>query len=233
MTAERVEVEARDGRAAEEDRIADALRGESAVPALERLSHLHDEAVETAQHANLLGRAPRAAILLAAGFVLVALAIPGADLVSLAVWGLFVGAAAFAVIRAYRQGIRAPFEIKKLRAFAADLHAILLYSGFAWGAGAFLALPADTGPVAVMAFSAGTAAILGVVLRERAATLSFLAPAILIPAAAAVLRPLPDGGSTALAVLMLAGLIAGLSLFLDWAETRRLSAPEFRRPNPA
>src|SRR5580658_9897423 len=80
---------------------------------LTRLSQLHDEAAKTALLANLLGRATYAAAVLAAAGV---------------------GAAA----RAYTKAIRAPFELGTLQGFARDLSAILVYAGFAFGAGAIL-----------------------------------------------------------------------------------------------
>lgn len=176
---------------------------------LRRLSRLHDEAFETAQLSNLLGRAPFVAWLLVAGMAVVALTSAGMLAVApLVVWCLFSSAAVVAVLYLFQRAIVAPFELMPLRAFAADLEAVLLYAGAAWGAGGFLALPEGSHPLALVLFSAGTAAGVCAILRART-SLFFLVPAIILPSAAAIMRPLPDGGLAALYALMAGVAIAG------------------------
>src|SRR6266481_3787529 len=114
---------------------------ETAVaPAVARLAQMHAEAVETARLANLLGRAPHAAIALPVMAVLAVMAGGGAGVPSTIAWAILIVVASLAIARAYGHAIHQPFERAALHAFARDLSACLLYAGFAWGAGAFLAI---------------------------------------------------------------------------------------------
>lgn len=191
------------------------------TPALVRLAALHDEAQETAVLANLLGRAPYAAAMLAT-LAILTIAIAGIGAVAeTAVWALLIAGAAISLARIYAHAIRAPFERATLKSFREDAKAALLYAGFAWGAGAFLALPPATGPVLLALFAAGGAAVMAVLLQDSGLTLAFSAPAIALPAAAAVLRPLAAGtaglglallaGACVIAVAWIAGRLSGRS----------------------
>lgn len=188
----------------------------AAASELAHLALLHHEAVETAQLANLLGRAPYAAAMLAiaSGFVavFVLLATPSAELVA---WLILMLFGIVAVARAYGRTIRAPFERAPLEAFAKDLSAILTYSGFAWGAGGFLALPAGTGAIEAVAFAILPALLVTLLLRARGASLLFLGPAALLPAFAMVLRPMTAGAPSAALTLALAAAVAGLAAWLE------------------
>ena len=190
--------------------------------ALHRLSRLHEEAVETAQLANLLGRAPFVGWVLIAGLGVVALTSAGAvPLSPLVLWCLFTAASALVILRLYQRTSAVAFELMPLRAFAADLDAALLFAGFAWGAGAFLALPDGASALTLMLFAAGTAAGVGALLRARP-SLYFLVPAVILPAMAAFLRPLPDAPLAATLVLLLGALVAGGTLLSGWWQARRL-----------
>lgn len=188
---------------------------------LSRLSRLHEEAVETAHLANLLGRAPFAAWLLIVGLGVVAFTSAGAvPLAPLVLWCMFTAAASITVLRLYQRTAVAAFELMPLRAFAADLDAALLFAGFAWGAGGFLALPATSGAVAVMLFAAGTAAGVSAILRARP-SLYFLVPAVILPAIAALFRPLPDGPLAATLTLLLGAMAVGGTLLSGWWAAKR------------
>ena len=185
---------------------------------LDQLAQLHDESVETARLANILGRTPgAAAVLLASGAAVVAFSAGQVSTPMLAIWGLFVAAAAIAMLRLYRHTLVSAFELLPLRAFVLDLHAVLLYAGFAWGAGAFLALPAAAGPWSLALFSAGAGRAIGALLRSRNATFFFLVPAAGLPMMAALFGA---------AGILGAGIILGLGLLLAGiAEgTERLTA---------
>ena len=188
---------------------------------LSRLSRLHEEAVETAHLANLLGRAPFAAWLLIVGLGVVAFTSAGAvPLAPLVLWCMFTAAASITVLRLYQRTAVAAFELMPLRAFAADLDAALLFAGFAWGAGGFLALPVTSGAVAVMLFAAGTAAGVAAILRARP-SLYFLVPAVILPALAALFRPLPDGPLAATLTLLLGAMAVGGTLLSGWWAAKR------------
>src|SRR6185312_6989078 len=117
-----------------------------------KLAALHVEVRETARLANLLGRSAYMVLALPV-LTLAALAVSGLGdgLARPLVWTAFMAMATAAIVIAYRHAIGRPFEHDALKSFSQDLSAILLFAGFAWGAGAFLAIPAHmpTGAVAL------------------------------------------------------------------------------------
>lgn len=177
-----------------------------------RLAGLHAEAAMTAHFANLLGRGPLlGAALLGASACVAAFAFGHAPIAEIAAWLLLMLAGCGALAKSYRRAIRAPFELAPLRAFSEDLKAIMLYCGFAWGAGAYLALPADTGLAGILMFSAGAAALFAITLRNKGAAIAFLAPVAGMSAFAAVLLPLQDGAlASALVLIGCAAIAAAL-----------------------
>jgi hypothetical protein len=191
----------------------------SPAGAISKLARLHAEAEETARLANFLGRSLYAAVGLVLLAVLAAGLADGADLTRQLVWCGFVGAASLAVGIAYAHAIRRPFERAALKDFAKDISAILLFAGFAWGAGAFLALPAETGVLAAILFAVAPSAMLAVLLREPEAILLFLAPVTALTAFASVLRPFADGALAAgLILIAAAGLAAGIVMLQERRE---------------
>lgn len=180
-----------------------------AAPAhrLARLARIHIEAVETARLANLLGRALYATVALGvlAGLVLT---LAGSLAAPALAWAALIGAAVFAMAIAYRRAIARPFERATLHAFAQDMSACLLYAGFAWGAGAFLALPETTPALAALLFAAVPAAAFAALLRARQAALLFLAPVAALTSLACVMRPFGDGAPAAAVVLVACTILA-------------------------
>jgi len=179
---------------------------ESKAP-LVRLAELHREAEEVAQLANLLGRSIQMAAALAvmAGIVL---AFSSPNLAQGAAWATFVLAAAGAIGIIYRNAIARPFERAALLTFFHDFRAAMLFAGAAWGAGAFLVLPAAANIGAAVLFAAGAGTIVALILRERESTMLFLAPMAAMVAAAALLKPLAAGGFGAAFVLVACGALA-------------------------
>jgi hypothetical protein len=181
-----------------------------------RLALLHDEARETALLANLLGRTIYAAAVLACGALVTAIAARGATPVAApAVWLMLMLIGVGAMARNYARAIRQPFERGTLREFAYDLNAIAIFAGFAWGAGAFLALGPQTSPPMLVAFAAVIPAVLAATLRTREISLGFLVPAAGLSAFAAVLRPLPEGPLAAAFVLIAAACVGGAIFWAD------------------
>ncbi len=175
--------------------------------AIAKLKVLHAEAEETARLANLLGRSGYVGIILPfLAIITMGLAIE-MNPVPQMVWILFVGAVALAMLLAYRHALKRPFERTVLKDYAKDLSAILLFAGFAWGAGAFLALPAGTPAVAAISFALLPAAVVASLLRDRDALALFLAPVAAMTAAACLLKPLAGGW-------MAAGLVLGTAAVL-------------------
>jgi hypothetical protein len=196
---------------------------------LAQLARLYDEAAETSLLANLLGRAPRAAEVLAAcALVVAAISFAAMPVAQIAVWLALVGVAIVAIWRAFARAIAAPFERAALKNFAGDLSAILFYAGFAWGAGAFLALPAQ--PIALVLFTAVPAALIAGLLRARDQALFFLAPVAAFGMAAALIRPVPQGLAAAAMVAFACALIAGVSHWIEKNSSpkRQAGLGEFR-----
>ena len=187
-----------------------------------RLALLHDEAQETALLANLLGRAPYAAAAIAVAALAVAVFAYGTmPAPELSVWLVLTLMGAAAMGRRYLRASDHPFERGILREFAYDLNAIAIYAGFAWGAGAMLAIGPHTTPLALAAYAAVVPALVAVILRTREISLGFLAPAATLCAFAAVLRPLPEGPLAAAFVLIACAAVGGA---IFWTE--RLFGPK-------
>lgn len=188
---------------------------EERTSALAQLKVLHSEAAETAGLANLLGRSLYVALALPVLSILTVGMADGANPASQLVWCGFMMAVAIALFVAYRHAMRRPFERAVLKDFAKDLSAILLFAGFAWGAGAFLALPQGTVAVAAIVFAAAPAIVIAAMLRHREALYLFLAPAAALTAAGSLLRPFADGMLAAGLILAASAVIAGAVVLRD------------------
>lgn len=188
---------------------------------LERLAALCEEASETSRLANLLGRAPYAAAALACGAVIAAIGSGNTSPARSLAWLVLIIAAIAALARCYWQTLRAPFERGPLQAFAQDLDAILLYAGFAWGAGAFLILSGAT-PLALSLFSAGMAGLVAVILRTAKPVLFFLGPVAALTLASAAAQPHPGSAVLAAAVIALSAAMTAASLILERRSKPRL-----------
>jgi len=189
-----------------------------------RLAELHEEAEETARLANLLGRSIHLAIALPvlAAATLVAGRVDWPQTVA---WSLFTIGASIAVVIAYRRAIGRPFERAVLKSFSQDLNAILVFAGFAWGAGAFLALPADANIALVVLFAAVPGTAVAVLLRERESVFLFLAPVAALASFACVLRPLAGGALDAAFVLIACIAVAASAVFADSRLSRGTELP--------
>lgn len=183
--------------------------------AIARLAILHAEAEETARLSNLLGRSLFAAIALPLAAGLTIWLSSGVSTAPCVAWAVLVIVASLSIARAYVSAIGQPFERAILHAFAQDLSAVILYAGFAWGAGAFLVL-ANTAPIgSALVFAAAPALGLGLLLRERNAVVLFLAPVATLTSFACVLRPFTAGAMNAALVLIACAIVAGALIAAD------------------
>jgi len=189
--------------------------------AIARLAALHAEAEETARLANLLGRSLYAAVTLPVLALLIVGFSDGTSVSRTFVWCAFVVAASLAMLRSYARTIGQPFERVALKSFAEDMSPILLFAGFAWGAGGFLVLPAGTGMLAALLFVAVPAIIVAALLREREAVFLFVAPITVLVSFASVLMPFAGGALDAGLILIASAGIAGATVL---AERRRAGA---------
>lgn len=184
------------------------------------LASLHREAEETARLANLLGRSIHVAIALPI-LAAATLALGGSSVAESVTWMVFVLAASGAIAVCYRRTIAVPFERAALKSFSRDLNAILAFGGFAWGAGAFLALPVGANIATVVLFAAGAGTAVAVLLRERESAFLFLAPVAALASFACVLRPLDAGALGAAFILIACATVAASAAV---AGSRRASA---------
>jgi hypothetical protein len=192
-------------------------RAESPQAKLATLTRLWQEAEETARLANLLGRAPyAAAVLAAAGIATAVLSSPKGPAQSIA-WLVLMMAAIAAIARAYWHTIRAPFERAPLRAFAQDLDAIMLYAGFTWGAGSLLVLPEGTSLATLTLFGAGLPTAMLAILKAYRPSLLFFAPVAGLTGLSALVGSHPGGTVLAGALLSVS---AGLALAILAIERR-------------
>jgi hypothetical protein len=183
---------------------------------LQRLAQLYDEYAETSEHARLLARTPLAAAALVIACLLILAGGAGTPSPMLAIWVLLNLGGAAGLLALHRQAERGGCDLVALRAFAVDLNGMLLYAGFAWGSGAFLALPASSAPVVMGWFAAGGVLLIAAVLRMPVPIRAFLVPATTLPAAAVLLLG-STGLRSAASVLAFALALAGA---LAWAEMR-------------
>lgn len=189
--------------------------GPAPQEALSRLAALHEEAGETARLANLLGNALHVILMLPALALAVLWLGGGTTPWTDGLWLGFVGTAALFLARFYRQAIRQPFARLQLKRFAARLSSCLLFAGFAWGAGAYLALPSYGGPLAAVLFATAPALAILLALREREAVFLFILPVSFLTAFAAVLRPFADGMLVSALVLLSSVLVCALAMARD------------------
>jgi len=111
---------------------------------------------------------------------------------------------------------RAPFSVT-----ARNLRATLLYLGIAWGAGAFLALPAKLPVVEAVLFAAAPALLLAWLLNDAKALAAFQVPAGVLTILAAFVQSWPGASLDALAIL---GLSGGLFAAILWRRRNPLPA---------
>lgn len=180
-----------------------------------KLKVLHAEAREIAMLANLLGRTPYAAAFLFICVVIVSASSFGTiPLPELATWSVLMLIGVGAMLRSYRQAIAAPFERSSLRKFASDFVAISAYSGFAWGAGACLALQPTTSPITLTIFAVLPCILVALTLRHRETVVAFTAPVAALAAFASVVRPLPEGPLAAAFVLIACAVVGGATFWI-------------------
>jgi hypothetical protein len=171
--------------------------------ALSRLPQLHAESRLALRRADLLNRTvPASGALLAMGTV--AALFGGGELGSTFFWSLLVVGGTIAVLMSY---FRTAAVFKDMAGSAADLRAILLYLGAAWGLGAFLALGPQ--PLLLATFAVIPSLALALLLRDAPAILAFTVPATLQTLAALGLRAESWNGA---GLLLLAQ--AGIAAFL-------------------
>jgi hypothetical protein len=171
--------------------------------ALRRLPQLHDESRLALRRASLMARAvPAAGSLLVLGTL--AAMFGGGELSMTFIWSLLVCGGVGAVLASH---LRAASVFKDLAGSTADMRAILLYLGVAWGLGAFLALAPQAG--LIIGFALVPSLALGLMLNDLPAILAFAGPITFLSIAALVVR---TGNMTAGGILLLLQAVCGFLL---------------------
>jgi hypothetical protein len=180
--------------------------------ALDRLKLLDVESLEAAGLVRFLAGAVNAAgALILLGMAMLTFA-AGASLKSCFIWALLVLVGIGALLYSYIRSTAA-FDRVPLNEAAQDLRAILLYAGFAWGAGAFLVLSPAAGPVTALAFAALPSLAVALLLADRDGPLAFVLPVTAMSLAATILQPWPNAGlDTALLLMLQSSIVARIIL---------------------
>ncbi len=188
--------------------------------AFDRLARLHIETSEAGRLVMFL----RAALNAASVFMLMGTCVlflgGGATLAHNFAWAVLMLMGVAALLHSYIRTNAAVFDRAPISVSARNLRLIFLYMGFAWGAGAFLALPVMPSSIAAILFAMVPTVLLALLLRDGPAVAAFLVPAGLLTVACAFLHGWPHPISDAL-------LILGLqwALFLGIVLRRRTSFP--------
>lgn len=193
------------------------------LSALARLPEIHAETSEAARLSRFLRASVGAAAML---MLLGALAIGvagGAGLKQEFAWTLLVLAGVGAMLRSYIKSTAQAFDRLPMREAAKDLRAVLFYTGFVWGSGAFLLLGDNPLPLIVLCFAVLPSAILLPMLRDKAAGLFFLVPVTGLTAAAMLLQHW-GGAPVALAMLLVVQFSLGAGLALAGPTKQTLPA---------
>ena len=198
--------------------------------ALALLSGLRGEAGQDLRLLRFLARSPRAClILMLAGAVALVWASDGpsnATLKSEFGWTLavLIGIAAMTLnyIRGFARGLRRT----PLHQAAHDLRLLLLYTGAAWGMGAFAVMPEMPAPALVACFAAGPSLALTLLLKDAQGAAAFTVPATLICAGAAISGAWPSGARVAGFLLIAGVLICCLPLLQNMIYWRRNALPQ-------
>jgi hypothetical protein len=196
---------------------------------LAKLAALHAEAEETARLANLLGRTAYIAGTIAVVAVVASLTLSNLALPATLAWAMLSLAGVAALLIAYARTMRAPFERAALLSFREDLKAVLLYAGFAWGAGGWLLLPYDASAASVVAFAALPVGAIAALIKDRDTAFMFGVPIAGLVSFASVLRPFSDAGLDAALILIACGAIGAAVLSADRVAKAAQSLPFFKQ----
>lgn len=203
-----------------------------AVPyaALSRLPALHGEASSNMYLSRFLARSPQACIaLMLAGALALTWASAGAGSASLKAdfaWVSLVLIGIVGMTRNYIRGFARSLRRVPLQEAASDLRILLLYTGAAWGMGAFLVMPDLPAPALVFAFAALPALATALLLRDTKGVIAFILPSSAATSAAALLGAWPLDVWVAAAVLATGGVIAGLTMLHCAMRAQRNPLPQ-------
>ena len=183
------------------------------LDALDQLTRLHRETIETSHLARFLASSIHAAFLFMVMAGLVILLEPSQTLGRDFSWALMILAGVLALVHRYIGTHAALFSNTPLARTAKELRVVFFYMGFVWGMGAFLVLPVQAAPLAVVLFAVAPGLALAFVLADAMGPALFLIPAGLMVIGAALIRGFPQWELDASLILILQwGLFRGAFL---------------------
>jgi hypothetical protein len=191
------------------------LSHSSSLPldALDQLVRLHRETRQSDRLARFLAGAVHAAFLFMLMTTLVLVLARNHTIGRDFSWALLILIGVMGFLRCY---IRTHAALSHPASFARTANAlrlVLLYTGVAWGAGAFLVLPAQLGVPDVLFFMAIPSLALALIVTDAAGFTLFLVPAGLMVIAAALIRAFPHAMLDMSLILILQwGLFTGALL---------------------
>jgi hypothetical protein len=193
--------------------------------ALARLPALHREAGRELHLSHFLARSPRfcVALMLAGMVTLIWTFQDGSRLAADFIWATAILIGIAAMTRTTIQGFARSPRLAPLQHTAAELRLLLLYTGLAWGAGAFLAMPDLPSPALVFAFAIGPTLACASILDDPKGAIAFGAPVILLTAGAALLGTWPHGGWVSGTVLAAGAATVSFSMLQRAIRNRRHS----------
>ena len=184
--------------------------------ALSRLPALHGEASRNMVLSRFLARSPQACItLMLVGAVVLTWSSAGDGAASLKAdfaWVSLVLIGIVGMTRNYIRGFARSLRRVPLQEAASDLRMLLLYTGAAWGAGAFLVMPDLPAPALVFLFAALPASAAAMLLRDAKGVAAFILPSSAAIAAATLMGVWPLDVWVATAVLVAGAVIMGLTM---------------------
>jgi hypothetical protein len=202
--------------------------------ALARLPALHREAGRELHLSQFLARSPRfcVALMLAGMVTLIWTFHDGSKDVLAAdfIWATAILIGIAAMTRTTIQGFARSPRLVPLQHTASELRLLFLYTGAAWGAGAFLAMPALPSPALAFVFAIGPSLVCALILKDQAGVIAFSAPVTLLTAGAALLGAWPYGGWVAGTILAAGAATVSFSMLQCAIRSRRdsLSYPALR-----
>lgn len=127
-------------------------------------------------------------------------------------WAVLVLLGIIAMTRNYIRGFARSLRRVPLQEAASDLRVLLLYTGAAWGSGAYLLMPGNPAPALAIGFAVLPCLALALVLKDRPGSMAFVVPVSLGVAGAALLGAWPldmwVAGTICACVLAIASLPA-------------------------
>lgn len=192
--------------------------------ALAQLARLRDEAGRDLRQARFLASAPKACMALLVAGTLTALS-SARGLEYEFAWATMLLAGVVAITGNHMRNFAVARPRQSLAVAAAHLRGLLLYTGLAWGSGAFLVLPGQPALVLTFAFAAVPSTLLGLILKDQKAIAAFAAPAAVATVMAALLGGWPQ---TMLAAAAIFAALPGIIVLPALQQRPRLDSLAFR-----